>query len=167
MRPAWNLYTGRFLDQLRFDNEFQKHVRLAAVVFRPRCKCSRIHVSRVRSTFLKQTIHASSKNNFRSKWCCVCHVSGFSCFSFLRSSGFYFSVSVSVLSCLLRCVSVSLCFCVSVVTRVFFRPSSFSLHSNHDPSNSSAAPPGQVFPLCVKSLFWYFLCFQLFNKYSS
>ena len=79
----------------------------------------------------------------------------------------FFIFSVSVLSCLLRCVSVSLCFGVSAVTRVFFRPPSFSLHSKPDPSNSAAAPPGQVFSLYVKSLLWYFLRFQLFNKYSS
>lgn len=107
MRPAWNLYTGRFLDQLRFVNEFQKPVRLAAVVFRSRCKCSRIHVSCERRTFLNQTIHASSKNIFLWKCCCLCPASGFSCFSFPRSSVFHFF-------CFCFVLSSSLCLCLFV-----------------------------------------------------
>ena len=118
MRPAWNLYTGRFLDQLRFVNEFQKPVRLAVVVFRSRCKCSRIHVSCGRRTFLNQTIHASSKNNFRSKWCCLCPAPGFSGFSFLRSSVFHFFGFRFVLSSsLCLCLFVFLCFCCNSCLR--------------------------------------------------
>ena len=118
MRPAWNLYTGRFLDQLRFVNEFQKHVRLAAVVFRPRCKSSRIHVPRGRRTCLNQKKHASSKNHFRSTWCCLCPAPGFSGFSFLRSSVFHFFGFRFVLSSsLCLCLFVFLCFCCNSCLR--------------------------------------------------